>query len=99
MEELYIMTTWNIHTEDGTYIGQCESRDPTTAFCRCMEAFGKVVEPSEVGSTALEKGAFRKVYRETTFMLYIRVSDPAPWRDKALMHTILVPKGPISTES
>jgi hypothetical protein len=56
------MTNWNIHSVDGTYIGQSEALKAETAFCQYMELRGHTITERDIRAVQLSDGSCLLTY-------------------------------------
>ena len=63
------LTTWNIYTPDGHYLGQYPAFAPQTALCEYMSLQGKPVIASEVHRHQIDEDSEKLTYRTAEFIL------------------------------
>ncbi|HEV7698973.1 MAG TPA: hypothetical protein VGO43_01965 [Pyrinomonadaceae bacterium] len=70
------MRTWNVHTFDGQYVGQCEALTPEIAFCQCMELSGAKISERDVRATEQRDGSYKVEHNGKLYVLTETHSSP-----------------------
>jgi hypothetical protein len=65
------LTTWNIYTPDGHYLGQYPAFAPQAALCEYMSLQGKPVTVSEVHRHKIDEDSEKLTYRTDEFIVTI----------------------------
>ncbi|HTH50885.1 MAG TPA: hypothetical protein VL501_03070 [Pyrinomonadaceae bacterium] len=73
-----IMTTWNIYTSGGQYIGQCEADTAEIAFVRCMELKGPGPTANAFRTSMQKDGTFVIDHNGESFILKKTMSAAPP---------------------
>ena len=63
------ITTWNIYTPDGHYLGQASAFAPHTAFCLFMIVSGKQVAESDIEFETISGNSGRVIYLSEEFVV------------------------------
>jgi len=63
------ITTWNIYTPDGHYLGQAAAFAPHTAFCLFMLVSGKQVAESDIEFETISGNSGRVIYLSEEFVV------------------------------
>jgi len=63
------ITTWNIYTPDGHYLGQASAFAPHTAFCLFMLVSGKQVAESDIEFETISGNSGRVIYLSEEFVV------------------------------
>ena len=63
------ITTWNIYTSDGRYLGQASAFAPHTAFCLFMLVSGKQVTENDIVFETTSGESGRVIYLSEEFVV------------------------------
>jgi len=78
------ITTWNIYTSEGRYLGQASAFAPHTAFCLFMLVSGKQLAEDDIVFETTNGDAGRVTYLSEEFLMSPQ-GTPAPGTSAAVI--------------